>query len=322
VRTLLLGVLLVAADGRPLHLRRIHRALVGLPKEDQRRLGVIAIWKDGEHPLSYRQVERTCALVVRALEKQTRDGRPSELLCAVLDQLLDASVQVAGEPASSSHAVDWSDLESWSRPPPKKGGECSDPEASWGHRRSDAPGERDESFLGYYIQAATIVKDEGGPEVPELVRRILITSCHVDPPPAFVPVIERMHEDGIEVADVLADSGYAYRVAESWATPLRALGARLVQDLHPNDRGVRGTHMGAILANGNLYCPQTPAALLEPDRLRPRRAKRSGPPTTTGQPSSPDTSSDGSRATTKTATTASPARPSWTSCAALCERNR
>jgi hypothetical protein len=36
-----------------------------------------------------------------------------------------------------------------------------------------------------------------------------------------------------------------------------------VQDLHPNDRGPRGTHHGAIIANGHLYCPATPRPLLE-----------------------------------------------------------
>jgi hypothetical protein len=40
--------------------------------------------------------------------------------------------------------------------------------------------------------------------------------------------------------------------------PLRAAGASLIQDLHPHDRGPQGTHAGAIIANGNLYCPATP----------------------------------------------------------------
>jgi hypothetical protein len=34
-------------------------------------------------------------------------------------------------------------------------------------------------------------------------------------------------------------------------------------DLHPNDRGPQGTFAGAVLHNGNLYCPATPTALLE-----------------------------------------------------------
>jgi hypothetical protein len=68
---------------------------------------------------------------------------------------------------------------------------------------------------------------------------------------------------GIPLGDVLADSGYAHRDAGAWALPLRAAGAQLVQDLHPHDRGPKGTYQGAIIANGNLYCPQTPRTLLE-----------------------------------------------------------
>ena len=68
---------------------------------------------------------------------------------------------------------------------------------------------------------------------------------------------------GIPLGDILDDSGYAHRDADAWALPLRAAGAQLVQDLHPHDRGPKGTHHGAIIANGNLYCPCTPRTLLE-----------------------------------------------------------
>lgn len=263
VRTLLVGMLLVACDGRPAHLSRVHGALTSLPEAEQRRLGVIAIWKDGPHRLTYRQVERTFGLVAGALAKAEPDGEPSEALGEIIDALLEASVEVCGEPETSSYAVDWTDTETFSRPPPKGGGRCADPEAAWGHRRGDSPGERDESFYGYYLQVVTAVGEERGSAVPELVRRIQIGSCDVDPPPALVGVLGRMAAAGIEIGDLLADSGYAHRVAESWALPVRRLGARLVQDLHPHDRGPKGTHMGAVRANGNLYCPATPVALLE-----------------------------------------------------------
>ena len=263
VRTLLVGMLLVACDGRPAHLSRVHEALTSLPEADRWRLGVIARWKDGPHRLTYRQVERTFGLVAGALAKAEPDGELSEALCEALDSLLEASVEEAGEPGSSSYAVDWTDLETFSCPPPEGSGRGGDPDAAWGHRRGDSPGERDEAFYGYYLQVVTAVKEERGPAVPELVRRIQIASCKADPPAALVPVLERMAADGIAIGDVLADSGYAHRVAETWALPVRRLGADLVQDLHPADRGPKGTHMGAIRANGNLYCPATPAALLE-----------------------------------------------------------
>lgn len=261
VRTLLVGMLLAAADGRPAHLTRVLDALSALPEPDRRRLGVVADWPAGSHELTYRQLEYTFARIVKALAKETPDGTPSDTLADVLDGLLEASVQHARPPASSSLAVDWTDHESFSRPPPEPGARCADPEASWGHRRGHS--DKHEPFFGYYLQVATIVKDDGGPDAPELVRRIQLTSCHHDPPRALVPVLERMVCDGIALGDVLADSGYAYRTPEHWALPLRRLGASLVHDLHPNDRGPNGTHHGAICANGALYCPATPTALLE-----------------------------------------------------------
>jgi hypothetical protein len=262
VRTLLIGMVAVAVEGRPAHLSRVHEALLSLPAVDQRRLGVIAEWRSGPHELTYRQVERTFSLVAGALAKAEPDGEPCEALSETIDALLEASVELCGEPETSSYAVDWTDLESFSRPPKGDGG-CADPEAAWGHRRGSSPGERDEAFYGYYLQVVTAVGEERGPAVAELVRRIQIGSCEVDPPAALVPVLGRMLESGIAIGDVLADSGYAYRKPESWALPVRRLGAELIQELHPNDRGRQGAHMGAIRANGNLYCPATPAALLE-----------------------------------------------------------
>jgi hypothetical protein len=118
-------------------------------------------------------------------------------------------------------------------------------------------------FFGYYLSAATMTREETGPDVPELARRMTLSSCALDPVRALAPVLTRMPEDGIGLGDILADSGYAHRDAEAWAIPLRAAGAQLIQDLHPHDRGPQGTHAGAIIANGNLYCPATPRTLPE-----------------------------------------------------------
>jgi hypothetical protein len=115
----------------------------------------------------------------------------------------------------------------------------------------------------------TSVREEQGPEVPELVRRIHLASPKHDPPAQVVPVIERMRKAGVAIGDVLCDAGYSYRAPQSFALPLRVLGAKLVMDLHPHDRGPKGTHMGAIIAGGALYCPATPSALLELSPLAP-----------------------------------------------------
>jgi hypothetical protein len=159
--------------------------------------------------------------------------------------------------------VDWTDLESFSRPPPAKGGDCADPEASWGHRKNNLLRSQDELFFGYYFSAGIMMRDENRPAVPELARRATVPSCRHDPVRVLVPVLLAMAAAGIPLGDILSDSGFAHRDASAWALPLRAAGAQLVQDLHPHDRGPKGTHEGAIIANGSLYCPRTPQPLLE-----------------------------------------------------------
>src|SRR5207245_3530123 len=139
--------------GRPAHLTRVHRALTVLPEDEQRRLGVTADWKNGPHLLTYRQTEYTFGLVADALGKDEPDGLPSPELQAVCDQLLEASVPDKFKDASASLAVDWTGLESFSRPPPRGTSDCADPEASWGHRKNNLLRSEDELFYGYYLSA-------------------------------------------------------------------------------------------------------------------------------------------------------------------------
>jgi len=273
VRTLLAGMCLTQADGRPAHLTRVHQALTALSEDDQRRLGVIADWRNGPHRLTYRQTEYTFGLVADALGKDEPDGLPSQALQAACDDLLEASIPAEFQDASASLAVDWTDMESFSRPPPAKGGPCADPEASWGHRKNNLLRSENELFYGYYFSAGIMVPEENGPAVPELARRAAVSSCRHDPVRAFVPILTAMPAAGIPLGDILDDSGYPHRDVDAWAIPLRAAGAQLVQDLHPHDRGPKGTHHGAIIANGNLYCPRTPRPLLELGPLAPGAAK-------------------------------------------------
>src|SRR6266487_3333867 len=263
VRTLLAGMCLAQADHRPAHLTRVHQALTSLPEDEQRRLGVIPEWKHGPHRLTCRQAERTFGLVADALARDEPDGLPSGRLQSICDDLLEASVPDQFKNASTSLAVDWTDLESFSRPPPRGTSDCADPDASWGHRKNNLLRSEDELSCGYYLSAGVMMPEENGPAVPELTRRATLSSCRHDPVRAFAPVLTAMPGQGIPLGDILDDSGYAHRDAGAWAIPLRAAGAQLVQDLHPHDRGPKGTHDGAIISNGNLYCPRTPRPLLE-----------------------------------------------------------
>ena len=157
---------LAQADHRPAHLTRVHQALVRLPQDEQRRLGVITDWKHGPHQLTYRQTERTFGLAAAALGKDQPGGLPSRALQAACDDLLEASTPQEFKDASTSLAVDWTDLESFSRPPPRGTSDCADPEASWGHRKNNLLRSQDELFYGYYLSAAIMMPEENGPALP------------------------------------------------------------------------------------------------------------------------------------------------------------
>jgi hypothetical protein len=165
VRTLLAGMCLTQAGHRPAHLTRVHQALTSLPEDEQRRLGVIADWKHGPHQLTYRQTEYTFGLVADALAEGGPGGLPSGPLQAACDGLLEASVPGQLKDASRPLAVDWTDLESFSRPPPRGTSDCADPQAWWGHRKNNLLRSQDELFYGYYLSAAVMMAEENGPAV-------------------------------------------------------------------------------------------------------------------------------------------------------------
>jgi hypothetical protein len=243
-------------------------------------------------------------------------GLPSAELQAACDDLLEASIPAEHNDTSTTLAVDWTDMETFSRPPPKGTSDCADAEASWGHRKDNRLHRDDELFFGYYFSAGIMMPGEHGPPVPEYGRRITLSSCRQDPVPAFVPVLTALPAAGIPLGDILADSGYAYRVPANWAIPLRAAGASLVQDLHPSDRGPHGTHHGAVISNGNLYCPRHPSPCSSSGRWPATSPASRCPPTTPGPRSSPVTSSAISPPRTPTATTVSCAPRSWARSAA------
>ena len=190
----------------------------------------------------------------------------------------------------------------------KRAGQAPIPKPA-GDTARHGPGQHHELFYGFYLGLATMVREEHGSAVPELVRRMGLSSCHVDPVPAFVPVLENMVASGVAPGDVLNDSGYSHRIAEHWALPLRALGAELVMDLHPHDRGRQGTHHGAICWNGSLYCPSTPAGLFALEPLARGANPEEMAAHDSAAPSWTVTASPSSTPTTRTDITASCAPP-------------
>jgi len=284
--TVLLGVMLALDAGRPAHLKAAWRALSQLSVHDQLALGFVATGDHPWHQATYRQYEDAFTKIVKAIDpspvpsfkgvgpneraswlEAARSGVDTTAKRAVLlrlaQDLVDSSVPAEHKDSSRSLAIDWTDHETWSRPRARDDPEpANDPDASWGHAKRNAPGAKDHLFFGYYAQVATMVKDDGGPPVLELVRRIAFAPPRDDPAALMASVLVSAAQEGLLLKDVLCDCGYSNREPYSFARPLRAAGARLVMDLHPNDRGPRGTFEGAVICNGQLYCPRTPPGLL------------------------------------------------------------
>ena len=308
-RTLLVGMHLTLDDGRPAHLTRVRQALISLPGPDQERLGVTMTWKTGPHQLTYRQVEHTHRLITKALGKQQPDGAPSGALQSACDTLLEASIPDELKHASTALAGDWTDVETWSRPPRHGDTQCADREASWGHRNSNLPGPRGEMFFGYYLSLAVMTREENGPPVPELARRMTAASCNHDPVRALVPVLAKLPAAGIPLGDFLADSGTPTVTPPHGPSPC-AKPARSSSRTCTRQTAAPAAHTTAPSSPTDASTAPPPPHRCSPSaRCRPARQPRTPPRTTSKPPSSPATNCPGTPATTLTATTASPAPP-------------
>jgi hypothetical protein len=283
-RTVLLGILLSISNSKVAHLSAAYRCLCDLSVIDQVRLGVARPGRDGLKTASYRMFEHSFNAMMKPIDPSPVPSfrgvaplkRPGHLakkragietttketmLVGLIDALLEASVPKAkGE--HRCLAVDWTDHESWARPKDKLSEEVSaDPDAAWGHAKRNAPGAKDALFWGYYAQVAVVACEEGAEKPdPELIYRVVVKSASIEPADEMAGALERMAASGKGPSDVLADCGYSFKTG--FSRRLRNIGAEPVMDLHPFDRGPKGTFEGAVCANGSLYCPCVPERLL------------------------------------------------------------
>ena len=183
------------------------------------------------------------------------------MLVTLIDALLEASLPEA-EQHRRCAAVDWTDHESWARPTAKLSGEISaDPDAASGSHENETPqGPRTPFFWGYYAQVAVIAPEEGAKPGPELICRVVVKPASMEPADEMAGLLERTASSGAGPSDVLADCGYSFKTG--FSRRLRSIGAEPVMDLHPFDRGPKGTFEGTVCADGSLCCPCVPEHLL------------------------------------------------------------
>jgi hypothetical protein len=196
---------LALADHRPAHLTRVHQALTSLPEDDQRRLGVIADWKTARTSSPTGRPSGPSAWSRTPSARTSPTGCPPAAAAASAMTCWRHPSRAQFKDASTSLAVDWTDLESFSRPPPAAPATAPTPKPPGDTARTTCPARTDELFFGYYLSAAIMMREENGPAVPELARRMTVCSCRHDPVRALVPVLTAMPAAGIPLGDILAD---------------------------------------------------------------------------------------------------------------------
>ena len=264
VRTLLLGMLLVLADHRPAHLTRVHDALTSLPGTDQARLGVIAGWKTRPAP-AHLPPDRAH---LRPRRQGTGKRHPRRRPLPAADPHLR-------RPARSQHPRRAQEHHPGAGRGLERPGNLLPPAISGqpGLRRPRSvlgtpQGRRPRPAQRAVLRVLPLRRHDGAgrtraarpragpPDDPDLLPP------GPGPGPGPGPAA-RMPRTASRSATCSPTP--ATLTAPPTAGPSRCAppAPALIQDLHPDDRGPQGTHHGAIISNGTLYCPATPRPLLE-----------------------------------------------------------
>jgi len=308
VRALLVALLLLALDDRPLHIKAATKLLFcRLPAPWRDRLGIKGEAIDRKAFLArYRQARYLFHLVVsivdpsvEAKDRVLPDGQlaarskkmaPAELvvrqkgLQELVNDLLEASVRVCSSQELSgfdgSVGLDATPVPLWSRGPSVRRGTCaSDPDGGWYVREADgreATGPEAKALRKiYWALEATIVtmgRPPGDvPTYPNLALGVGLGRPGHDPGGSGSRLLAELRRRGWPAGFVGADRGYTQGRPEHFHLPVRSLGYSLVMDYKSTELGRQANSQGAVMVDGGFYCPAMPEAL-----VRASSEKRTG----------------------------------------------
>ena len=264
VRALMVALQVQVFEGRFL-LTTVPRLLNSLDPATRRRLGITR--KNG---ITLRQVQH----LFERIEKTNYDRtRTDDARFANLDVLLN-KVGTAGGHAdaklTASIAIDSSDIPSWGKDcyrmvfdADKKyvGNErrASDPDAHW--RKKGRKGEK-KAFFGYDLTAAVTVQEEGGPEVPRVIKAIRFRPATYKTTAMALACATDVAEKQGSLGDVLVDREYTQsNHGRDFILKVRELGGEPVFGLKVNQVGVSGHVRGAVIIDGQPFSPSLPQSL-------------------------------------------------------------
>lgn len=139
------------------------------------------------------------------------------------------------------------------------------PQTGW-YKREDENGKLTKLAWGYEAHLAVMAANEPGvaPDFPLLVLGMSLdtpaTRIGENAVVAAKSIIERGHPAGICAAD---RAYFPNSVPAKYQLPMRALGYRLIGDYREDQLGVQTQHDGALLVEGNWYCPGMPQPLID-----------------------------------------------------------
>ena len=181
------------------------------------------------------------------------DPGRQELLQGILDCIVEASLD---DRTTSTYAVDWTYLPSWARLR-RAGRPSPDPDANHIRYENKAKTGPKYNIFGYAVHAVVRTRTPDQDRIPYLCERITLVPAATDPQAAVLPLVEDLRRRG-HLDRLLADRGYTMATADRWADDLRRSGIDVSFDLHPNQRGLKGTYGGALQVDGQLFCPAMP----------------------------------------------------------------
>jgi hypothetical protein len=299
LRALLVALLLLAIDDRPLHLKAATRLLYcGLSARWRGELGV-----DGQASTTrsflarYRCVRYLFHLALgvmdpsgrvknRVLAQAAFDALANELteaevtlrrerLESVVGDLVDASVKVCTSEELSafdgSAGLDATVVPLFSRGPSARADtSASDPDGGWYVREGDhrdVTGPKGKKLRKlFWAQEATIVTmgrpPERVPAHPNLILGVLLTRPGEDPGGSAVRLLTSVRARGYPAGFLGVDRGYSQARPERFHLPVRALGYSVVMDYKETELGRAANSSGAVMVEGTFYCPSMPEDLV------------------------------------------------------------
>jgi len=298
-RAVLIALLCLALDDRPLFLTEITRLLFcQLPPAGRRLLGVPGTaGTERAFLAAYRRVRYCFHAIVSVadpsplpknrrltggeLKARTKPMTPDQgtaardRLEALVNALLEASISVltTAERAASDGCtgLDATPVPLFSRGPSKRTGLCaSDPDGGWYVREGDHREREDDKGkplrkICWALEATiatTARPPHAEPGCPNLAIGLAMARPGEDPGGTGARVLASVAARGHQAGWLGYDRAYTQALPGRFHLPARALGYHPVMDYRDDQLGIQASTGGAILVEGTWYCPALPGPLI------------------------------------------------------------